>query len=212
MANLTLSNLVRTMQSYFRFGALRLKDSSGVLEIKNGGDSAYAPVKPTMVYFMGANAAHYVSLTAPSGLGADPAFVLPSADGATGQFMKTDGSGNLSFASAAAYAQQVFDADFTQASDNPLTLMTPSANATITCVQVDVTSAAAGGAPTMSIGISGDADRDMDETEIDLLTAGVYTVYPNTDVTGSPAAMIATFVVDSQTFGGTIRIWHSTVE
>ena len=39
------------------------------------------------------------SLKGPASSGVDTAFVLPSADGSTGQFIKTDGSKNLSFAS-----------------------------------------------------------------------------------------------------------------
>ena len=43
----------------------------------------------------------YVALKAPSSIPQGGAtFVLPSSDGSTGQFLKTDGSGNLSFASA----------------------------------------------------------------------------------------------------------------
>ena len=45
-----------------------------------------------------------VSLNPPSSAptSSDVAFKLPNADGSAGQFMKTDGSGNLSFATAAA--------------------------------------------------------------------------------------------------------------
>ena len=44
-----------------------------------------------------------VSLTTPaSNPASDVTFKLPNADGSTGQFMKTDGSGNLSFATAVA--------------------------------------------------------------------------------------------------------------
>ena len=43
-----------------------------------------------------------VSLNSPTSAptSADVAFKLPNADGSTGQFMKTDGSGNLSFGTA----------------------------------------------------------------------------------------------------------------
>ena len=43
-----------------------------------------------------------VSLNSPTNApsAADVAFKLPNADGSAGQFMKTDGSGNLSFASS----------------------------------------------------------------------------------------------------------------
>ena len=44
-----------------------------------------------------ANGTNYVALKAPASLTTDTTFVLPSADGTAGQFLKTDGAGNLSF-------------------------------------------------------------------------------------------------------------------
>jgi hypothetical protein len=42
--DLVLPNLIRTLSSYFRVGTLRLKDASGTLAIRNGGDSADASI------------------------------------------------------------------------------------------------------------------------------------------------------------------------
>jgi hypothetical protein len=47
-----------------------------------------------------ANGTNYIGLKAPASVSADLTFVLPSADGTSGQFLKTDGAGNLSFASS----------------------------------------------------------------------------------------------------------------
>lgn len=44
------------------------------------------------------NGTNSVTLRAPASLSASPVFNLPGADGSPGQFMKTDGAGNLSFA------------------------------------------------------------------------------------------------------------------
>jgi hypothetical protein len=46
------------------------------------------------------NGSNYVALKAPASLGSDVTFTLPSADGTADQVLKTDGSGNLSFADA----------------------------------------------------------------------------------------------------------------
>jgi len=46
-----------------------------------------------------ANGVNYVGFKAPASLSADKIWVLPSADGTAGQFLKTDGAGNLSFSS-----------------------------------------------------------------------------------------------------------------
>jgi hypothetical protein len=46
-----------------------------------------------------ANGTNYIGLKAPASVSADLTFTLPSTDGTSGQFLKTDGAGNLSFAS-----------------------------------------------------------------------------------------------------------------
>jgi len=46
------------------------------------------------------NGSNYIGLKAPASLSADLTFTLPSVDGTAGQFIKTDGAGNLSFATA----------------------------------------------------------------------------------------------------------------
>ena len=43
------------------------------------------------------NGSNYIGLKAPASLSADLTFTLPSTDGTSGQFLKTDGAGNLSF-------------------------------------------------------------------------------------------------------------------
>lgn len=47
------------------------------------------------------NGSSYVALKSASALGGNLSLTLPTADGSAGQFMKTDGSGNLSFAAPA---------------------------------------------------------------------------------------------------------------
>lgn len=42
MSNRILSTLTRTISSYFRIGAIRIKDSSGAVHLRNAGDTAYA--------------------------------------------------------------------------------------------------------------------------------------------------------------------------
>ena len=47
------------------------------------------------------NGSNYVGFEAPATLGGDKIWVLPSADGSAGQYLKTDGSGNLGWATDA---------------------------------------------------------------------------------------------------------------
>jgi hypothetical protein len=43
------------------------------------------------------NGANYIGLSAPTAVSTSIDFILPSADGTSGQVIQTDGSGNLSF-------------------------------------------------------------------------------------------------------------------
>jgi len=58
------------------------------------------------------NGTNHVSLKAPDSLSADASFVLPSSDGSADEFLKTDGSGNLSFANPHAKFKQVYLQNF----------------------------------------------------------------------------------------------------
>ena len=63
-----------------------------------------------------ANGVNYVALKAPNTLTVNTTFTLPSADGTNGQFLQTNGSGALAFAtvsSAVNYPQNIQSADYT---------------------------------------------------------------------------------------------------
>ena len=51
------------------------------------------------IRFGDANSSHYIGLKAAATIGSNFTLSLPTSDGSNGQFLKTDGSGNLSFAS-----------------------------------------------------------------------------------------------------------------
>lgn len=51
------------------------------------------------LYEASGNGENFIALKAPSNVAADTTFVLPGTDGTSGQYLKTDGSGNLGFAS-----------------------------------------------------------------------------------------------------------------
>jgi len=57
------------------------------------------------------NGSNYVALKAPDNIGTSLTFTLPSADGTSGQFLSTDASGNLSFASAISTLAGATDSD-----------------------------------------------------------------------------------------------------
>lgn len=210
MANLslTLSNLTRTLSTYFRIGLIRVDGTAAVLHAKNAGGTGDIPVKTSDVRISGPSPSttNYVGLSAPAGQAGTVTFVLPGADGSSNQFLKTDGALNLSFASVMAYAEQVNETAFAN-TDTTLALFTPAANAIITKCQIEVTTAGSAGSPTISIGVAGIVARDMATTESDLKTVGLYEVHSNT-VTTTSLAMIATVVASAQTFTGFVRVWY----
>lgn len=206
---LTLSNLVRTMQTRFQIGIVRLKDSSGVMQMRNAADSAYVALAALNLRVQGANATNAVVLAAPAALGSDLTITLPPDVGSSGYVLQTDGAGTTIWAAVSTNADLVQVESFTEATSSPLTIFTPPANAIITDVVIDVSVAAGGGAPTVSVGVSGTVARDMATTESDLKIVGRYQVNPDTAVGGSPAAIILTITPASQTFTGKVYVKYT---
>lgn len=208
MAGRIIADLVRTMQSYFRIGDIRIKDNSGAVEARNADDSAYANFDAHTVELHGSNATNGVSLTAPAGLGTNVSLTLPNSVGSPGYVLTTDGAtGALGWVAPISNGQLVEEDTFSEATISGA-MFTPPVDTIITMVQVDVQSAASAGSPTISIGIASDPDRDMDELYSDLTEEGMYEARPNTDVGSSPDPIIMTVVPDGQTFSGLVRVWY----
>ena len=72
-------------------------DSNG-LTINNFGGNTKG------LYFTDADGSHSINLRAPDTLTSNPTLTLPNGNGSAGQFLQTDGSGNLSFATASTAA------------------------------------------------------------------------------------------------------------
>ena len=68
-------------------GVERVEISDAGLDMSNG-----LPIR-----FQDSSGAPFVALKSPSSVSSNVTFTLPSADGSAGEFLKTDGSGNLSF-------------------------------------------------------------------------------------------------------------------
>jgi hypothetical protein len=169
-----------------------LKNASGVAQFRNNADSGWADVEVEDVLIHSSNSAFYAQLQAPAGLASNQTYILPLA-GAT--IPTTTG---LHFSKITS---------FTQATSSPLTLdAAPPANATLAKVRVMVDTAAAGGSPTITVGISGTPARDMAATENNLKAVGQYIVEPMLALGGSPGAQIGTIVVSAQTFIGRIEL------
>lgn len=202
------SDLRGTLRTIFGISSVNIKDNSGVAEIRNEDDSAYAEAGVHSVRLHGSNATHYVKVSAPAGLSEAITWVFPAGLGTDGQVWGTDGLGNIVLVDPISNAVMVQKESFTQATGSPLTIFTPGDNHTILCVEIEVTVAASGGSPTVAVGDASDPDRDFDETDCNLKMARRYTVYPRTELGASPSPIILTITPDGETFSGIVRVWH----
>jgi len=75
---------------------------TGVTQIKDAGTT-----RGTVSFYDDAGD-NFVALRGATTLTSDTVFILPTADGSAGQFLKTDGSGNLSFAAAGGGSSTTF--------------------------------------------------------------------------------------------------------
>ena len=205
-----LSRLVRTMKSMFRIGDVNIKDSSGVVQFRNSTDAAFVDSASLKVRIHGSNATDSITLAAPAGLAGTVTLTFPSDDGASGQFLQTDGSGNMTWVDTTSNASLVQSEAFTEVTGSPLTIFTPPANAFITKIAIEISAAAAGGSPTLIVGTGGTPNLYMATTDSDVKTTGIYEIDLYDDVTGSPAAVILTIVVSGQTFSGTVFVHYTT--
>lgn len=202
-----LSRLGRTMQSIFRIGSINIKDSSGVVQLRNAADDAYADTAVNKLRVQATNATNAVVLTSPAALGSSVTFTLPGSDGSTGQFLRTNGSGVLSFADGGASAVMIQSEAFTEATSSPLSIFTPPANATIMTVYLVILDAAGSASGvSLNLGVSGDTDAYMQNDEIDVTVEATYIVHPLVNVGGTPDPVILTIVPDVQTFSGAVFV------
>lgn len=199
--------LAGTMRSIFQVGGpsgVSLKHNAGVLQVRNAADSAHADTTAKSLTVLATNASNGVNLTAPAGLGASVNLVLPNGVGVSGQFLKTDGSGGLSWAAAQSNADLTEVQAITQASASPVTMFTPPANAILREFWVNVTVAAGGGSPTLSVGVSGTPALYVATGDNDLKSANLYVIPVYASAGASPSPVIITIVVSGQTFSADI--------
>ncbi len=207
MANQTLSRLVRTMQDFFRIGTIRIKDSAGTVQLRNGGDTAYADTAVNKIRLQGNNATNAVVLTSPNGLGANVTFTWPSAVGSSNQVLAdVGGDGTLGFINVSGNANLIQQESFTEATTSPLTIFTPPANARLLRIIIDLQVAAAAGNPTVSVGTAASPALYMTTAESDVKTVATYQVEEPIELGGSPDAIVLTIVPDSQTFSGIVYV------
>jgi hypothetical protein len=210
------SDLLGTTKSYFKLGlaGVRLTNNSGNLEVKNNAGNADAEITASAVNLSGetltfnsdaaASGADWkITVSRPaSGMTANVALTLPIDDGTPGQVLATDGSGVLSWASAASTSlcDKVDTTSLAFGSAATVSLFSTGAADVINKLQVVVDTPFNGTAPTVSIGVAGTVSKYSAVTDVDLKTAGVYEINPGLPAAGIEA-LIATYAADTSSAG-----------
>jgi len=222
---LSFKNLAGTLNFYLKIGlaGVRLKNSSGNLLIRNTGDSADAEVTASKVNISGENfilnsdsagagSDWKITVARPtSGMTADVTLTLPVDDGTPSQVLSTDGSGNLSWASAGSTASsdKIDTTSLAFGDSSPVTMFSTGASDVITKIQI-VVDTVFDGTPTLSIGVSGTTSKYVSTNQNDLTTAAIYEVSPGATAQGAEA-LIATYSAGGATAGAArILVYYAT--
>lgn len=206
-----ISDLIGTALNNFRIGltGVNLKNSSGALHVRNAGDTEHAAAQAASIGLKYPGEANILTLQ-PGDMSGNITFTLPVAVGGAGDVLTDDGTGVLSFAPATAGGMIIKKVAFNQATSSPLSIMTPTANATISKIVVDVESAAGAGTPTIAVGISGTTGKYMSTAQNNLNEQLTYETNPSFEEDGTPDPIIATIVPDGQTFSGFVYVYSGT--
>jgi hypothetical protein len=155
-----------------------LKNNSGNLQVRNNADTAFADTATQTISLNNNGTGYNVAISTSGSQTGSYALTLPVDDGSPGQVLATDGSGVLSWASAASTASswKVDSTSFAFGSSSTITAFTLPANAVVDRVTVIVDSAF-DGTPTMSVGVSGgSASQYVGTGDVALTVADRYDV------------------------------------
>ena len=152
------TKIIGTQTGRFILGlsGVSIKNNSGVLDVKNNADSAYASAKAQDVTLFNNTAGFGNTIQTGATQAADYTYTLPLDDGTASQVLSTDGSGVLSWVSAGSTAA-LWACDTTSVafgSAATVTMFTLPANAVIDRVSV-IVDTAFDGTPTLSVGVNG---------------------------------------------------------
>jgi hypothetical protein len=220
-------DVLGTLRGYFQIGlgGPKVKNSSGVVALRNSADSADAAATASAIALSGATplvlnanatesaGSFKTNIAAPTaGMTADLTWTFPSAPGTTGQVLATDGAGNLTLASAGSTSacDKLHSESVVFGSSSPITMFSTGSGDIIDEIEVVVDTPFTGGTPpSLSIGISGTTSKYMAATDVDLTQAATTTfkVHPGLPAQGVEA-LIATYVANSSSAGAARIITH----
>lgn len=200
----------------FGINGLQLKSASGKIRARNAADDADAPLVGSVIAASGdslvlnedaagSGADWIMTISRPAtGMSQALTFVMPANYGTADFVLKTDGAGNLSWAASASAtnleATDTTDLEFD--STGTVAMFQLPANAIVLSVKV-VVDEAFDGAPSMSIGVTGELSRYLGSGQVDLKAAAgtVFEVNPGLPAEGTAQDLIATYTAGSATEG-----------
>lgn len=218
-------DLLGTSKSFFQLGfsGPKLKDAGGGLAVRNAGDTADAAVTVSRLDVSGdvmmlnsdaaaAGADWSYTLQRPAlGMAGAVSLTLPPADGSPNQVLATDGNGVLSWADAGTTASSI-KADTTTigfGSAATVSAFTLPAGNIVDYVDL-VVDQAFDGAPSLSLGIAGQASKYLSATDADLTQAAgtMFRIHPGKPAAGGDEALQISFAAGGATAGSARVIVH----
>ena len=194
--------IVGTQAGKFILGltGVTLKNNAGNLQVRNNADSAFADASVANVTVNGSS--YGVTLSASASQTANYALTLPVDDGSPNQVLVTDGSGVLSWQSAASTADhwKVDTTSFAFGSGSTVNMFTLPANSVIDRVSV-IVDTAFDGTPSMSVGIAGNASKYVASTDVALTVADRYDVPNEEPAVGTTEALEIAYTAGGSTVG-----------
>lgn len=194
--------IVGTQAGKFVLGltGVTLKNNAGNLQVRNNADSAYADASVANVVVNGSS--YGVTLSASASQAANYALTLPVDDGSPNQVLVTDGSGVLSWQSAASTSDhwKVDTTSFAFGSGSTVSMFTLPANSVIDRVTV-IVDTAFDGTPSMSVGVSGNASKYVASGDTLLTVADRYDVPNQQAAVGTTEALEIAYTAGGATVG-----------
>lgn len=209
------SDLLGTLRGSFRIGlgGVRLKNSSGNLQVRNSADSADAELTTAKINVTGADAVldsdgNALTLSRNAAQSGGLQVILPAAKATDGQVLAQKagtGAGIIEFefvdAGATASSGKIDTTSIAFGSSSPVAMFTTGAGDIIEKIQV-VIDTPFDGTPSMSVGIAGTVSKYLAATDVDLTAASgmVFEVHPGLDAQGIED-LIATYSAGGATVG-----------
>jgi hypothetical protein len=218
-----------TVKSTFQIsiGGVKLKNNAANLEVMAADGTTPAAITVSLLNITGesfvinsdaAEAAadwKYTIQRPAAGMTASVVLTLPTDDGSAGQVLQTDGSGVLTWASAAATTDLVHVNSTSVAfnTGSPVSLFTLPANAVVHNVEVIIDTPFVNGTPTISVGVAGTVSKYLGTTDVNLKGTAKdrYMTHPGEAAVGGTEALIATLVPDTCDAGAVrVLVYYST--